>query len=479
MRRQRLVLIGALLLVAQPALCRVWIRWTEPQIPSARSLGVSELVIPWSADGASLIRAARRQGYRVFVETDAAHAAEAAAANRQDSLAGIILDAPENALLPTAQNAAAARAAFDRLLSQLRARFPAGSVRVVWPGGKQPQLRGTMVVARNGVLQVSSPTRQPWIDSNVALSRFERAYDPDETPLVEFQWEPVDSLEKQYGIPPEDYELAVAEAGAFRTDLILPLAKPLQEGLAKSAPEAWKTWREIQRYLRFYEAPSELAPAALLSDVAVIANDFNDSYEAVNLLARHNISFRVAKPGELQARRLDSAAMWVIFGPLDPAATSAVERYVDGGRTAVWVGQQGSLPSARLLSKTADAAVYALGKGKVVEIAPPIIDPEPFARDVWRLLPAPERELTLWNSLTVLAAAHQSSRGSSEQLDLVNYAREDLRAQVRIKGIFSRIEYATPESGCCVSLSAAREQGFTEFIVPKLRIGGRVQLTAP
>jgi hypothetical protein len=61
-------------------------------------------------------------------------------------------------------------------------------------------------------------------------------------------------------------------------------------------------------------------------------------------------------------------------------------------------------------------------------------------------------------------------------LELVNYAEEPLRVQVQIKGSFHSIRYETPEHGCCESLTAVQRNGFTEFVIPDLRIGGRVHL---
>jgi hypothetical protein len=60
----------------------------------------------------------------------------------------------------------------------------------------------------------------------------------------------------------------------------------------------------------------------------------------------------------------------------------------------------------------------------------------------------------------------------------VNYAQEPLEVQVRVKGSFSSIRYETPESGCCQMLAPVQREGFTEFVVPSLRIGGRVHLEA-
>jgi hypothetical protein len=40
------------------------------------------------------------------------------------------------------------------------------------------------------------------------------------------------------------------------------------------------------------------------------------------------------------------------------------------------------------------------------------------------------------------------------------------------------VRYETPERGCCEVLTPTHQDGFTQFDVPWLRIGGRVHLGA-
>jgi hypothetical protein len=171
----------------------------------------------------------------------------------------------------------------------------------------------------------------------------------------------------------------------------------------------------------------------------------------------------------------------VVFGPLGGRAPEIVGRFAARGGTVVLVGQQGNFPwhSVPPVERNGGVTVYATEKGRVVELPAPIADPESFARDVWRLLKEPERSLSLWNAETILAAAYLANSDSSVRLNLVNYSGEDMRAPVRVKGTFSQIRYDTPEHGCCISLTPTVQNGFTEFVVPGLRIGGVVHLSRP
>ena len=109
-----------------------------------------------------------------------------------------------------------------------------------------------------------------------------------------------------------------------------------------------------------------------------------------------------------------------------------------------------------------------------------MIDPETFAQDIRRLLDQHKKKLalSLWNALTVVAVSYQSPGGGEKVVELVNYAEEPISVQVRIKGSFSSIGYETPERACCQSLTPTQRGAFTEFVVPSLRIAGRVHLAS-
>jgi len=62
--------------------------------------------------------------------------------------------------------------------------------------------------------------------------------------------------------------------------------------------------------------------------------------------------------------------------------------------------------------------------------------------------------------------------------ELVNYSADPMPVQVRIKGTYPMVRYETPERGCCEILAATHQDGFTQFEVPWLKIGGRVDLGA-
>ncbi|HEX5482220.1 MAG TPA: hypothetical protein VFZ08_06295, partial [Terriglobia bacterium] len=464
-------------LAAQP---RVFVQWTQPSIPSAESLGVRDVAIPWAAEQGPLLAAAKHGRYQIYAEVTPDQAPRAARTAAREGLTGIIVIAPGAG--PEAEQhlgVAAGQDNLSALMRRLKTSYPSLAIERLAAGGKQPQMRGSMVVGKDGILEVSRPSEQPWIDSNVALVRFEEARFPGETPLISFKWNLIDPSEQRYGPPPSDYKLAVAEAGSFHADLILPLHPRLQQDLTERKPQAWRAWAAIRRYIRFYSPAGAREGMRPIGNVGVITDSYESSYEAANLLARHNIPFRVLPPAALENGNLKNLALVAVFNPMDAAAARSVEQFAANGGSAVLVGQHGAFPwhSSPPVHKSEDAAVYVTGKGKVAELAAPVSDPEAFARDVWRMLRPPQRELSLWNALTTLAVAYQTRGASDVRLNLVNFSGGPLRVQVRVKGNFSKIRFATPEDGCCTQLKPEQSRGFTEFVTPSFRTGAVARLS--
>ena len=78
--------ILALLALSPDASAEVLIRWDLSYVPSPQALGISTLVIPAAQEQG--IKQALAQGYRVYVESDAA---KAAAFSPCEGMAGVIV----------------------------------------------------------------------------------------------------------------------------------------------------------------------------------------------------------------------------------------------------------------------------------------------------------------------------------------------------------------------------------------------------
>ena len=466
MRTRILTLIC--LLAATPAWSRVLLRWTQPSLPPPATMVVTDLVVPW--DDAALISNAHRQGYHVYAEVPAGKAAEMAGRAGNSDLAGIILNLGDSQ-----------PSQLDQELQQLRSANPSLPVLLLDPNARQPQMKGQMVIKREGVLQVTSPTAQPWVDTNLALVRLDQAFRPSQTPLYEFQWDVSDPQLQESGPAPADYALAVAEAGAFRADLVLDLNPRLQTDLAQNHPAVVAVFNQVKRYLAFASRGQKNVgkPDA---NIGVVTDSYQKSYEPINLLARHNIPFAVLKASDLKPQSFDRFDLLVVFATMDVSAMKALADFASKGGVAVVVDAHGPYPwqSGQPVPAGEHSVAYDTGKGRIIELQGQVIDPETFAQDIRRLLDQHKKKLalSLWNALTVVAVSYQSPGGGEKVVELVNYAEEPISVQVRIKGSFSSIRYETPERACCQSLTPTQRGAFTEFVVPSLRIAGRVHLAS-
>jgi len=113
-------------------------------------------------------------------------------------------------------------------------------------------MKGRLVVERDGVLQVSSASSQPWLDTNLALVRLAQSMDPDSLPILyDFHWDTSGGLPDTWRPDAEAYEVAIAEADANRSDVTIDLPGSLQKALAADDSRAWMLWKGIMPYLDF------------------------------------------------------------------------------------------------------------------------------------------------------------------------------------------------------------------------------------
>jgi len=463
MSNRKRALFLFLFLLPRPLWGKVFVRWTAATLPGT-PLGIRELVIPWNRNRTALLHTALAQGYRVYAEVPVQQVSDAFKWLAKESIEGVVVDAGNG---PDAA----------REIEKLRSAHSKVKM-LVSLDGKQPQMRGQTVVTRNGVLQVSSPTAQPWLDSNLAMVRFHQESRPGETLLYTFAWELKDTLQQQNGPSVEDYSLAIAESGAIHADLLLSVHQKLQKALLDSEPAAWSSWKKLIPYMQF-ALRDELDRLHPWSNVAVIAGDYDTAYEPMNLMARHNIPFRIVS-GEVTERALQGVTLVAALTAPDQPGIRVLNAFAQEGGTVILVDANGKYPwhSSPPIPAAEHAVSYAAGKGRVIELSEPVSDPETFAQDLRRVAPKGSTLISLWNALTTTAVPYRDDRNGRVVVELVNFAEEPMRIQVQVKGVYSSARYETPDRGCCQDLSPVQHDGFTDFVVPSLAIAGRVHLEA-
>ena len=445
---------------------KVYLRWTESALPPARVLGVSEIVIPWGESANALLTEAKKRGYQVLIEAGAAQIPDAVDAAVKTNAAGIFF-----------RGQAGEHDALVEKAKEVRKAHPKLKVTVLDAHGKQPEMRGWLVFKRDGILQVSSPTSQPWLDTNLAAIRYERGVE-GEIPLYSFAWDDSDSLMKQFGPKTEDYALAIAEAGAYHADLVLPVHEAQQKALLSGNKDALAGWEGVKRYLDFYRKEDGSGGTAAEARVCVLTEDFETAFEPLNLMARHNIPFRVMKSNEVKAQDLAACDVAIALAQPGKELAEELNDFAAKGGVAVTTKLQGPFPweSSGKATDNGPSTTYAVGSGRVIQLKEAVADPETFAQDVRRLMVKANVPVSLWNSLTTLAAAYPGTKPGETIVELVNYDEESSEVQVQVKGTYRSAIYETPERGRSEKLRTTEVNGFTQFVAPNLIVGGRVRL---
>jgi hypothetical protein len=424
------------LCAASPTRAEILVRWDQPDVPPPAALGLTTLVVPAGSDARARALA---QGYRVYVEVEAA--ALAGFTPPAGPLAGVFVKGTPR----------------PGLLRQLRtALSPRGArVAVLDDRGKWPHIRSNWVTKNRDVLQVTGRSAQPWIENNAALIRVggggqtgvRPSSDPGLTPSVPptltYRWQPITLSDAGEGPAVENYLVAIAEAGTFGADLVLPLHERFQSRLLSAEPRARAEWARIRSYLEFYAWPLRgRAPAA---NIGVVTAEPMLSFEVMNLLLRHNQPFTLVPPAELPKRGLEPFKLLVVLDDPGPEAAKALRAFEAAG-------------------------------GKVRRVTGGVTDPNEFALEVRRMVGAEHRVLEIWNGITVMAAAYQAPDGQSLVLTAVNYAHQALPVQIRVPGAYSTVQFESPEEPAALLPHTIRN-GYTEFVLPALRVGGRVFLS--
>ena len=451
-----------------PTAAKVFFRVAPSPLPSAQETGIQDLVLAWGLRDSSVLARFRSAGYHVWLQCDSKDLGKAVAAADRAGVSGVII-------------AVTANPSQGLAIPEVRSYIAAHknlTFSILIAGGKQPQMKGRLVVERDGVLQVSSPSTQPWLDTNLANVRLAQSTYPDSLPIMyDFRWSTSETPLGAWYPDAEDYGMAIAESDAIRSDVIIDLPISLQKALNAEDHQAWSLWKSVMPYLDF-SSHAPMAKAQRVTSLGVIVDDARASYEAVNLMARHNLAFEAVPPSALTSARLASWNSAVVFCSLNPEALARLRDFAAKGGIVIFVDSHDKFPwhSTAPLRRESHSTTYKIGTGQIVELGEPVIDPEDFARDLRRLIGRERSTLALWNSLTTLVTAYREQDRQKAYLYLVNYADQPDNVQVQVKGRFTRVRLESPDEPCCVSLSFVERNGFTEFTIPSLRIAARVHL---
>lgn len=409
---------------APSASAEVLVRWDQPRVPAPAALGIDALVIP--ATRMDAVEQAARQGYRVYLEVEA------------DALARLDVPAAARGGVIVRGDATSAR------LKRLRAKVAGGGGRVLTleERGKWPHVRLNTVTKRNDVMQVAGRSAQPWLENNGALSRIADLQARPST-LLSYPWTPLTVSDEDEGPSVDHYLVAIAEAGSLGASLVLPLHERFQQALLRGHPEARADWAAIRQAMVFHawDLPRQYQPVAT---VGVVTGDPIVWYEMLNLLARHNVPFVLLDPATSSPEDLRDLSLLIVVDEPGPQMARAIE---------------------------------GLDAQEVAVIRPdgPVVDPNAFALDVRNRLGPERRVVDVWNGITVLLTPWRADDGAV-LLGVVNYAHESQPIQVRVRGTFATVHAESPGREAML-IPFSHRDGFTEFVLPDVRVNARVFLT--
>ena len=459
-KKQIVLFVALLLSVTGIARAEIFVRWDRDDIPAQQSLGILTVVVP--AKNTTAVRNAVGRGYRVFLEVEGSTLATFVPPAHP--LAGLVVTGKTSSV------------ELGRVTERLATR---GARVITLEQGKWPHIRTNWVTSNKGVLQATRSSQQPWLENNRALIRIMDA-SRGTPPALTYAWQPITLSDQDEGPRVENYLVAIAEAGTFGADLVLPLHQRFEDRLLLGQPQARAEWDEICRYLKFYSSnfPARYQPVA---NIGVVTADPTLWFEVLNLLGRHNLAFVLVDPAGV-SKLPDSLKMLIVLDALAPARLHGLAGFTKKGGTLVVGGLKGASTAnapwhnGEPANRNDQRASYRFGEGRVVELLQPIADPNAFALEMRQLLGRENRAVEIWNGITFLVAPYHEPGGDNLLLTVLNYAADPQPVQLRIPGTFSVVQYESPEEPASL-LPLQQRDGYTEFVLPGLRAGGRVFLT--
>jgi hypothetical protein len=231
--------------------------------------------------------------------------------------------------------------------------------------------------------------------------------------------------------------------------------------LRKSAP-ALTTWRRIVRTLLFYEEHREWRgwiPAGNLAVVQDAAAPHPEMFdEAIKLVARRQVPYRIIERGDLLRSSLDCFGAALATGIAHPQEKES--------RLLLTIAERGGLLLA--------GPDWPVRQGVTIyKDDPP--DPETISRDARELL-GPKISVKVFNAPSVLSYIAESPAAGGMLVHLVSYASHASEGGLlRVKGAFSDALFYAPEQKPR-RLAGEISDGTTEFALPRIDVAAAVVL---
>ena len=307
-----------------------------------------------------------------------------------------------------------------------------------------------------------------WVDSNMWLAR---SFHLDATPRP--LW--IDQRPGA-GAPSGIYGKSIADAAATGARWIVTLDDALRAKLLHQDADAQAAWRNIGSMLAFYEKHADRRAFEPFGTIAVVLDNAGpnlaNSEECLNLVARHQIPYRVIERSNLNAAAIEGLRGLLAFdlNPATDAERKMLEKFAnDGGM--VMIG-----PSWGRAPKDQAYRIAAFDKGEVAVFKEATPDPESVSRNINDMLVTEEQGAAFFNAPSVLSYVSLEKSGEHALIQFVNYADTPSGAiTVWVADQFKAAHLYTPD-GAVTDLPVKRNPSRTEISIPRIAVSGALLL---
>ncbi len=270
-------------------------------------------------------------------------------------------------------------------------------------------------------------TERPWVDANGYLYSYLRGMYPKRAAIAGYRPDKEAGLPPERSVRPATLELAIAEARAGGGNYILSLPPLYREGLLRGESRTVASWKQLGRTIEMLKARQTVYDSGLTSRVGIVAHDWEQAYELLNMSYRNNL-FPTVIPETGIASLAGSGLSVVAAAGVTPSAAGKTNlmSFARAGGTLLlapadaagerwWKGMVAEKPAGGK-----DQEWVKLGAGRALLYLDPVLDPAEFALDLIDTLGNQPRDLRIWNASAVLGMVHRKEGGKA-LLTLINY----------------------------------------------------------
>ncbi len=340
----------------------------------------------------------------------------------------------------------------------------------LWPGISRGGARG-----RDD--EVSSASRQPWIDANGFWIGYLRAMYPKRPAVLGYLPNEEAGLKPDRVVPHDSLELALIEAWANGGNFLLAAEPRFRKALLEGDEKAGTAWAQLGRTAAWLREHRALFGQPVLPMATALVED-EITAELANLMYRQNVSPRLASAAAPPPPNPHCLAL-VAASISDPApeARRKLLAHTEAGCSLV-VDAPGEkawwrAPELKHVRAQEDRDFFSLGRGQVIAYREQVADPSEFALDVIDIVTQKQRAVRLWNAHSVIALATAGPKAGpapgAAALCAINYGVPvDMDFPARIQEHYAKATLLRPEAAP-VALKAVKRGTTTEVYVPELR----------